>query len=212
MNSKWLFLNLFGLIALLTFTVFTFISVALYPIPYSLLYDWQSNLGNITLNPSGALLFNWGCIITGLILIPFIITFYRWNKASQWRKILLILVIILGVFAAISLIGVGLFPETHIKLHVLAATSVFESMFFIIILLTITFYKHPKFMHLVAYWGILAVLIDGTFMITLSLPKYHNALAGFHPTVPIPGREWAAIYSSMIWIGLLSYNMYKNRV
>ena len=57
----------------------------------------------------------------------------------NWSKILLLIGIILGIFASISLIGVGVFPETYIKLHVLAASGVFGSLFLIIIFLIIKY-------------------------------------------------------------------------
>jgi hypothetical membrane protein len=58
MSSKWSSFNILGLLAVFVFTIFTFISVALYPTPYNPLYDWLSNLGNTNLNHFGALFFN----------------------------------------------------------------------------------------------------------------------------------------------------------
>ena len=207
MIFKWSSFNILGLLAVFVFNIFTFISVALYPTHYNPLYDWLSNLGNSNLNPFGALFFNWGCIITGLIFIPFITSLYQWNLSKKWSKIFLMMGIILGVFASISLIGVGVFPETHINLHILVASGVFGSLLFIIIFLSIALYNHPKFIHLIAYWGIIAVLTDLSLVIILSLPEFENVLASFHPTVPIPGIEWVSVFSSLIWVGLLSYNM-----
>ena len=143
MIFKWSSFNILGLLAVFVFTFFTFISVAFYPTHFNPLYDWLSNLGNINLNPSGALFFNWGCIMTGLILIPFIVSLYRWNPIKKWSKISLMIGIILGFFASISLIGVGVFPETRINLHVLAASGVFGSLLFIIIFLSIALFNHP---------------------------------------------------------------------
>ena len=212
MESKNLYLDLLGLVAFLVFSIFIFTSLALYPHPYSLLFDWQSNLGNINLNPAGAMFFNWGCIITGIILLPFILNLYRWRPERTWKKILLIISILVGVYACISLIGVGLFPETHIKLHVIAASGVFESLFLITVLITISLFKHPKFMRPVALIGICAAVIDLAFLIVLSLPAYKDLLASFNPTVPVPGLEWLAVFSSLIWMGVLSYNMYRNKI
>jgi hypothetical membrane protein len=210
MSFKWYSFNIIGLLTAFIFTIFTFISVALYPTPYNPLYDWVSNLGNINLNPFGSLFFNLGCIITGLILIPFIISLYQWNPSKIWSKIFLMIGIILGVFASISLIGVGVFPETNINLHVVAASGVFGSLFIIITFLSIALFNHPKFIHMIAYWGIIAVLIDLSLIIILSL--HENALTSFHPTMPIPGIEWASVFSSLIWVGLLSYNMRRKRI
>lgn len=212
MNSRNYHLDLFGLLALVVFTTFTFISVSLYPQPYSVLFDWLSNLGNVNLNPWGAAFFNWGCIITGIILIPFIMNFYRWETGKFSEMILLGAAIFLGIFASISLMGVGIFPETHINLHVLAATGVFESLFLIVILMTAAIFNHPKFMMIVGFIGAIAVIIDLLFITILSQPTYHDALASIHSTVPIPGLEWSAVFSSLIWLAALSFNMYKNNV
>ncbi len=212
MNLRNFRLDLFGLLAFIVFTIFTFISLVLYPQPFSVLFDWLSNLGNVNLNPVGAVFFNWGCIITGIILIPFVINFYRWNQGKISERILLILTILLGIFASISLIGVGVFPETHIHLHVLAATGVFESLFLIIILMTAATFNHPKFMSVVALIGGIAVIIDLMFIMMLSQPSHHYALESFHSTVPIPGLEWSAVFASLIWIAALSYNMYRKKV
>lgn len=212
MNYKGVYLNLLGLIAFAFFSVFTLTSLALYPTTYTPLYDWLSNLGNIFLNPNGAIFFNLGCIISGLILIPFIINFHRWNPTRRYQKILVYSVIVLGIYACISLIGVGLFPETNIKMHIIAASGVFGTLFLMIILLSIALKEHPQFMRKVLYWGVIAILTDLIFVILLRLPQYHDALADFNPTIPLPGLEWASVYTSLIWIALLSFNMYQKRI
>ena len=34
-----------------------------------------------------------------------------------------------------------------------------------------------------------------------------NSLVSFHHTMPSHGIEWASVFSSLIWLGLLSYKM-----
>jgi hypothetical membrane protein len=80
-----------GIIGFAIFTVFTLTSFFLYPTTYNPLYDWLSNLGNINLNPLGALFFNWSCIISGVTLILFFVGLYAWRPQKKWSKILLIL-------------------------------------------------------------------------------------------------------------------------
>ncbi len=205
-------MDLFGILALVVFSVLTFISLSLYPESYSIVFNWLSNLGNVDLNPQGAIYFNMACIITGIILIQFISQFYRWDTGNLFERILLALGIILGIFASVSLIFVGVFPETHINLHVLAAKGVFEALFLTIILMTGAIFNHPKFMIGVALIGVIAVIIDLFFLTILSLPKYHDALATPYPTLPIPGFEWSAVFFSLIWLAALSYNMYKMKI
>lgn len=212
MNSWNYVKDFLGIIALIVFSVLTFISLSLYPGSYSIAFNWLSNLGNVYLNPMGAIYFNLACIITGIILIQFIIQFYRWDTGKLFERILLVLAILLGIFASISLIFVGIFPETNIHLHVIAATGVFEALFLSIILMTGAIFNHPKFMMSVALIGVLAVIIDLFFLTILSLPKYHDALATPNPVLPIPGLEWSAVFSSLIWLAALSYNMYKMKI
>jgi hypothetical protein len=205
-------IDFLGILALIVFSVLTFISLSLYPESYSIAFNWLSNLGNVDLNPQGAVYFNMACIITGIILIQFIIQFYRWDTGKFFERILLALAIILGIFASISLIFVGIFPENDIYFHVTAATGVFEALFLSIILMTGAIFNHPKFMISVAFIGVLAVIIDLFFLTILSLPKYHDALATPYTTLPIPGLEWSAVFSSLIWLAALSFNMYKMKI
>ena len=89
--NNWSLSSITGLLAVIIFSVFTFTAAALFPSMVNPLYIWLSNLGNVELNPSGAIFFNLGCIITGLILIPFFIGLYQWNLQKTLNKILLII-------------------------------------------------------------------------------------------------------------------------
>ena len=198
-----------GLLAVLTFGVFTIISIFLFPVPYNPLYEWVSNLGNIYFNPTGSYFFNWGCILTGLILILFFGGLYIWKPRETWSKILLIVGMALGIISSVSLIMVGVYPEIYIHQHVIAATGVFGLLFIIIIVLNVALLKNPKFMRVVAYLGFLVVMIDLIFIYSIMANNISNNL---HPMLPIPGLEWGAVVTSLIWIGLLSLNMLLKKV
>ena len=198
-----------GLMAVIVFTVFTFTSLLLYPTPYNPLFAWLSNLGNIYLNPSGAIFFNLGCILSGIIMIPFFAGLYEWKPIKKLSKILLILGMLLGIYASVSLIMVGVFPETHLQQHLLAAAGVFSSLFIIIILLSVALFNHPKFIRLIAYYGIIPIIIDIIFQF---ISKGNNLLANFQQTIPVPGFEWAAVFASIAWVGFLAINMLIKKV
>jgi hypothetical protein len=209
MERREKYLDLLGIFSFIVFTVCTFSSMYLYPTPYSPLYDWLSNLGNYHLNPVGYIIFNMGCFFTSIILIPFFINLRKFKPPLKYQKTLVYLVIILGVVASLSLMGVGLFPETHIKLHTIAASGVFGTMFLIIIFLMVALFKQQEFKPILIYWGLLAVLTDLIFVVVLRLPQFHGALSDFNPQIPIPGLEWASVYTSLIWVALLSYILYQ---
>ena len=200
--------SILGLIAFITFTIFILTSVALYPTNYNPLYDWLSNLGNINLNPMGAFFFNWGCIISGIILIPFFIGLYAWKPQKTLQKSLLILGMVIGIFASISLIMVGIYPETHIIHHVQAATAVFSSLFLIIIVINLALYENPKFIRGVAYFGILAVLVDIIFSICSGIEQEH--ISSFQSNNTCSGfRMGMCIFITVMGCAFSSEHAYK---
>jgi len=207
---KYSLSSITGLVAVVVFTVFTFISLALYPVPYNPLYEWLSNLGNINLNPIGSYFFNWGCILTGLILIIFFVGLYNWKPVKTLSKIFLIIGMGLGILASISLIMVGVYPEIYIQQHLIAAAGVFILLFIIIIFLNMALFYNPKFIREVAYFGFLVIIIDLCFQYLLSVNK--NILSNLNPTSPVPGLEWAAVFTSLAWVGILALNMIIKRI
>jgi len=208
---KWSLSSITGMAAFIIYCGFTFTAVALYQTPYNPLYDWLSNLGNVNFNPVGSFFFNSGCILTGIILVPFFAGLYRWYEPTRWKKILLIAGQAVGIFAGVALIMVGIFPETQIARHMLAAGLMFKALFVAMVILNLgALFNHPKFMRWIGYYGIVVVFIDLAFVVVLLMFK--DILGAFHTTVPVPGLEWAAVFSSLIWIGALSYNMAKSGV
>jgi hypothetical protein len=206
---KWSLSSVTGFVAVIIYSVFTFTAVALYPTPYTPVYDWLSNLGNVNFNPVGSFFFNSGCILTGIALVPFFVGLYIWNEPVTWKKILLLAGQVAGIFAAIALIMVGVFPETQITRHMLAAGLMFKALFVAMVILNLgALFSHPRFMRWVGYYGIVVMFIDLAFVVILLMFK--DILGAFHTTVPVPGLEWAAVFSSLLWIGALSYNMAKS--
>jgi Protein of unknown function (DUF998) len=205
--QKWFSNPASGMAAFVIFTVCTLTAVALYPTPYNPLYDWLSNLGNVNFNPVGAYFFNGGCILTGIVMVPFFISLRSWYDDVAWRKVLVIVGQAAGIFTAIALIEVGIFSETHIAEHMLAAGLLFKSLFILLILFNIALFRHPAFMHGLAYYGLLVILIDLSFVWILF--RYKDILGQFTPTMPVPGLEWTTVFASLAWIGALSWIMVK---
>jgi hypothetical membrane protein len=205
--QKWFSNPVSGLIAFFIFTLCTLTAVTLYPTPYNPLYDWLSNLGNVKFNPVGAYFFNIGCILTGIVLVPFFISLKSLYQDVRCRKALIILGQAAGIFTAIALIGVGIFSEAHIAEHMLAAGLLFKSLFILLILLNIALYRHPAFIHGLAYYGMLVLLIDLSFVWVLF--RFRDILGQFTPTMPVPGLEWTCVFTSLAWIGALSWIMIK---
>lgn len=198
-----------GFLAVLIFLFFTITSFALYPGHYSPFNSWVSDLGNVNLNPAGSTLFNWGCIVTGLILVTFFSGLHRWQPHKKCNRVLLMLGVIIGIFSSISLIFVGIFPETDIKMHQIASIGVFSSIFFVIILLNLALFKHPNFIRAVAYYGLFVIIAELVFQHVLTMKNYTST---FNPVMSASFMEWVVVISSLAWIGFLSLNMLMKKI
>ena len=198
-----------GLMAVIVFTVFTFTSLLLYPTPYNPLFAWLSNLGNIYLNPSGAIFFNLGCILSGIIMIPFFAGLYEWKPIKKLSKISVNSWNVTWNLCICIVNNGGCISRNTFTTTFVAAAGVFSSLFIIIILLSVALFNHPKFIRLIAYYGIIPIVIDIIFQF---ISKGNNLLANFQLTIPVPGFEWAAVFASIAWVGFLALNMLIKKV
>jgi len=79
-----------GILAVLCYLVFAILAFIRYPLPYSPIRNWLSDLGNVDLNPHGAIYYNIGIISTALLVSVFVL---------EWITLLLFL-------SYVSLVGV----------------------------------------------------------------------------------------------------------
>lgn len=86
---------------------------------YSALNHYISELGEAGIS-GRAWAFNYGLIVGGLLLIPFIIGFGIYLN-NLWA----VLAIVSGVWAAVSCVLVGVFPMNNLNPHIKAAVSYF---------------------------------------------------------------------------------------
>ncbi|MHC1605596.1 MAG: DUF998 domain-containing protein [Candidatus Methanofastidiosia archaeon] len=126
-NAKLQVAGLCGILA----PIVAFISISL-AIFYSPWFSWTENwLSDLGVNGRASLLFNGGLVITGILSVIFG-SGLRARFASMSSGNLGSIVFILG---ALSLCGVGIFPETRGELHFYVSVSFFVlvslAMFFI---------------------------------------------------------------------------------
>ncbi|MHB0878719.1 MAG: DUF998 domain-containing protein, partial [Anaerolineae bacterium] len=63
-----------GVFAIACYVMFAAIAYARFPLPYSPLHNWLSDLGNPTVSPSGAPFYNAGIAVTALVLLVFFLS------------------------------------------------------------------------------------------------------------------------------------------
>ncbi|MBX5328325.1 MAG: DUF998 domain-containing protein [Candidatus Bathyarchaeia archaeon] len=191
--SKWPMSCIAGIAVIVLYCVFTFSSWALFPTPYNPVDNWLSDLGNSSYNPSGAILYNLGCVLTGIALFPFFGGLYKWYTDKKWRKTLLIGTQIVGFLAALSLIMIGVFSEDYGSLHSLWSSIFFFLNLTVLVLLGVALFTHPKYMKPIAFYGFIVAAINLLFVLV-----YRN-----------PIFEWFTVFTALGYVGLLVYNMFK---
>lgn len=187
---KWPLATLSGVLVILLYCVFTLISWAFYPVPFSPWNNYLSRLGNFDYSPFGAYFYNFGCVLTGAALVPFFLGLNKWHSEGRLSKILLIGGQIVGILSAIALIMIGIFSEDQGSPHMTASSTFFVLNFIVLILINVALLWHPKFLKVIAVYG---------FSINvLSL--------GFELAVGGPLVEWFTVFGSLGFVALLSFN------
>jgi hypothetical membrane protein len=154
---------------------------------------WLSDLGNSTYNPRGAILYNLGCIFTGIALFPFFIGIYKWYTTEKWRKTALLLTQAIGCAAAFALIMIGVFSEDAGSLHSLWSDIFFLLNLIVLVLMGASLFTHPRYIKAIAGYGFVVAVINLAFVFLSNTPML----------------EWFTVFTALGYVGLLSYNTAK---
>ncbi len=190
---KWPISSLSGVVVIVLYCVFTFSSWALFPTAYSPVTSWLSDLGNSTYNPKGAIIYDLGCIFTGIALFPFFIGMYKWYTTEKWRKTALLLTQAVGCAAAFALTMIGVFSEDAGPLHSLWSDIFFLLNLIVLVLMGASLFTHPRHIKAIAGYGFIVAVINLTFLFVSNTPLL----------------EWFTVFTALGYVGLLSYNTTK---
>jgi len=183
-----------GFIAVAVYLICATLAFFQYPLRYSPLDNWLSDLGNPLMNPTGASFYNLGCILVGLFLIVFCLGLQIWNDGKKRRIILLSITQVTGILSSLSLIASAFFPlgaNTPIhsiagKLHIIFAG------FFLSFSATILL-RYPRASKWIAFFGLLTALVN--FIYGLFLHEVFIA-------------EWAAIGMFIVYVLMIAGNTF----
>lgn len=184
-----------GVAVIVLYCAFTFSSWALFSTTYNPVNNWLSDLGNSSssYNPSGAILYNLGCVLTGIALFPFFIGLYKWYTDEKWRKISLMISQVVGCLAAFALIMIGVFSEDSGSLHSLWSNVFFLLNLVVLVLVGASLFTHTRYMRAIAIYGFVVAAVNLAFLLVADTPLL----------------EWFTVFTALGYVGLMAYNMAK---
>jgi hypothetical membrane protein len=186
-----------GFAAVAIYVVFTAIALIKYPNTYSPLTNWLSDLGNPLVNQSGALFYNLGCVLTGLVLVAFFFGLREWVNGSKRLKVLLTIAQISGLLSSIFLTITAFFPlGTHTPLHAISGKMHIIFLGFFLTFSATVIMRHPLLRKWLAYFGFLAAVVNfvyGAFLHSVFL------------------AEWVAIGMFIIYVLMISINSLQEK-
>lgn len=113
-----------GNLAVLFYLAFAGLAFIQYPMPYSPMNNWLSDLGNVRLNPGGAAFYNIGIVSTALLLIFFFLGLSKWKiENNRVQVIMLLLTQAFGILGSICMVMSALYPINFFETHSFWSTS-----------------------------------------------------------------------------------------
>jgi hypothetical membrane protein len=178
---------IFGFLVIVIYCTFTMISWALYPLDFAPWTHYLSRLGNFDYSPFGAYFYNWGCILTGVVLIPFFAGLYVWGLENVVKKGLLYIGQGLGIYSAVALVLIGVYSEDLGAPHMTASSTFFLINFFTLIVLGFALSLHDEFPKFIGLYGILVSFSSLLMELTI----------GGSTT------EWYTVFAALFFVGLV---------
>ncbi len=97
-------LSLSSILVLLSYPICTLLAFYNYPLPFSPMKNWLSDLGNKVLSPDGAVIYNTGIVLTSFFLLLFFLGFSVVKSGeNRTRNLMIILTQSCGVLGCVSM-------------------------------------------------------------------------------------------------------------
>ena len=186
-----------GTLSILDYLAFTLIAYSRYPLPYSPIRNWLSDLGSANLNPHGAIFYNAGIITTALLLMLFFLGLSNWKiENKKVQNIMLRLAQVFGILGSFCMIMSAVFPINLLNVHSFwsAALYIMLSTAFVFSVASLRYHQN------VPRW--LLVLGISTAVIVI--------MTSFMTTVYV--LEWITLFLFLSYVGVLSIETRRLKV
>jgi len=163
-RGDWAIISSAGIAAVVVYLIFALVAFLKYPGAYGPLTNWLSDLGNPLANPSGAIFYRLGCMLSGAALVLFSLKLGIWNTGSKKTRVLLTVAQCTGVFSAVCLIITGIFPlGTSTEIHSLWSMMLYISLGFFLTFSATALMKNPAFKKGFGYYAFLTAAVNFVF-------------------------------------------------
>lgn len=163
-RRDWAIISSAGIAAVVVYLIFALVAFLKYPGAYGPLTNWLSDLGNPLANPSGAIFYRLGCMLSGAALVLFYLKLGIWNTGSKKTRVLLTVAQCTGVFSAVCLIITGIFPlGTSTEIHSLWSMMLYISLGFFLTFSATALMKNPAFKKGFGYYAFLTAAVNFVF-------------------------------------------------
>ena len=191
-TGGWPIISSAGIAAVAVYLIFALIAFLKYPGPYGPLTNWLSDLGNPLANPSGAIFYRLGCMLSGAALVLFYLKLSIWNTGNRKTRVLLTVAQCMGVFSAVCLIITGIFPlGTATEIHSLWSMMLYISLGFFLTFSATALMRNPAFKKGFGYYAFLTAAVNFIFGAIL-----HE----------IFWAEWISVGMFIAYVLMIAYN------
>jgi len=191
-SGGWPIISSAGIAAAIIYLTFALVAFLKYPGAYGPLTNWLSDLGNPLDNPSGAIFYRLGCMLSGAALILFYLKLGIWNTGSKKTRVILNVAQCTGVFSAVSLIITGIFPlGTSTEMHSLWSMMLYISLGFFLTFSATALMKNPAFKRGFGYYAFLTAAVNFVFGAIL-----HGMF----------WAEWISVGMFIVYVLMVAYN------
>jgi hypothetical protein len=163
-SAGWPTVSSAGIAAVVIYLILTLVAFLKYPGAYDPLTNWLSDLGNPIANPSGAIFYRLGCILSGLALVLFYLKLGIWSTGSKKTRRFLTASQCTGVFSAVCLIITGIFPlGTSTEIHSLWSMLLYISLGFFLTFSATALMRNTAFKKGFGYYAFLTAAVNFIF-------------------------------------------------
>ena len=191
-RGGWAVASSAGIAAVVVYLIFALVAFLRYPGAYGPLTNWLNDLGNPLDNPSGAIFYRLGCMLSGAALILFYLRLGIWNPGSKKTRVILNVAQCMGVFSAVCLIITGILPlGTSTEIHSLWSIMLYISLGFFLTFSATALMKNPAFKKGFGYYAFLTAAV--TFIFGAILHEMFWA-------------EWISVGMFIVYVLMIAYN------